>query len=168
MNIPAIPFENKKTILRAVKAKTDCDPDKIFRLGVACFRKNLMKEATTAFRRAFELTPGDARVRSYLGLCLAMEENKIDQGLQMCEKLVEEAFFRAELFCNLGRVYLIAGQRKNAYMAFKTGLAIDHRNTDLKGELKKMGMKKKRSLHRLGNSSLVDHLAGRAKNLIGR
>jgi hypothetical protein len=69
--------------------------------------------------------------------------------------------FRAELFLNLGRVYLMARDRRSAYEAFTMGLRIDRRDPRLRRELRRMGVRRRPVLPFLDRGHAVNRWLGR-------
>ena len=136
------------------------DPDKLFKAGLLLLKENNVWDAWYVFKKAHQLRPTDSKYLSYFGLCTAKVEKNATKAISLCEKAVEKEFFRAELFCNLGKVYLIKGDRMKAYMAFKQGLSIDKKNIELQNELKKMGIRKQPVFSFLSRNNIVNHLAG--------
>jgi tetratricopeptide (TPR) repeat protein len=118
------------------------DPDEFFKAGVFLLRRDKVKEALTAFKRALLAKESEPRYMSFTGLCLALAQGKVREGLVLCEKAVEREFYRSELFLNLGRVYLLAGNRRKAHMAFRKGMALDRENRDIRAQLERMGVRK--------------------------
>ena len=104
--------------------------------------------------------PKEARFLSYYGLCITKVEKNATKAIPLCEKAVEKNIFHADLFCNLGKVYLQKQDRKKAYNAFIKGLSIDKRNKELINELKKMGIRKRPLFTFLPRENIINHLAG--------
>ncbi|MBO1317243.1 hypothetical protein [Acanthopleuribacter pedis] len=66
---------------------------------------------------------------SYLGYAMALRENKLWEGLNMAQLGVENAFYDADNFFNLARIYLLRDNRRGAHQAIVEGLKVspDHR-----------------------------------------
>ncbi len=97
-------------------------------------------EAAIRFRRAMDiehqrriLNP-DMRYLSYYGMCRAAAHDKIQEGLHACKRAARVRNRDPEMFLNLGRVYLLAKQKRLAYDAFQTGLDLDPEHTVLLSE----------------------------------
>ena len=142
-------------------ASADSDAEELYKAGLFLLKRDRVKEALTAFKRAFMIKDKEPRYMSYLGLCLALAEGKAREATQLCEKAVQMEFFRAELFLNLGRVYLVSGNRKKAHMAFRKGLALDRENRNLQKELDKMGIRKQPVFPFLERKHPINKLAGK-------
>ena len=139
----------------------DSDAEELYKAGLFLLKRDKVKEALTAFKRAFMIKDKEPRYMSYLGLCLAIAEGKSREAVTLCEKATQMEFFRAELFLNLGRVYLISGNLKKAHMAFRKGLALDRENRNLRTELEKMGIRKPPVFPFLERKHPINKLAGK-------
>jgi tetratricopeptide (TPR) repeat protein len=80
-------------------------------------------------------------VDSYLGLCLAGERRQFQRALALCGVACQRDPTNSLHYLNLGRVYLIAGQKSNAIRIFRRGLKIG-RNPRIVTELKNLGVRK--------------------------
>jgi tetratricopeptide (TPR) repeat protein len=70
-------------------------------------------------------------------------------------------FFLPILYLNLGKAYLAANRKKDAYKSFKKGLEIDKKNEALFNELKGLGIRKKPPLPFLQRSNPLNRYLGR-------
>jgi Flp pilus assembly protein TadD len=62
------------------------------------------------------------RLASYLGYCLAKERREFKQGADLCLDALKEEPAQAVHYLNLGRVYLVAGQKAAAIRALRKGV----------------------------------------------
>ncbi len=159
--------ETDYSLLDSNGENTGQDPEKYFWAGVLLFNQNKPGEAILAFKQALKKNPNEARYVSYYGLCLAMVDKRAQEAVALCEQAVEKDFCRAELYNNLGKVYLLKHKRKKALKTFRQGLAIDSENSELKHELKKMGLRKQPLLPSLGRKNVINILAGRMFSKMG-
>ena len=113
------------------------DAEELFKAGLFLLKRDKTRDALTAFRAAYLQKENEPRYMSYTGVCLALAEGKTRDGVKLCEAAVGKEFYRAELFLNLGRVYLLAGNRKKAHQAFRKGMALDKESRDLRSELER-------------------------------
>jgi len=65
------------------------------------------------------LTP---QISSYLGYCIARERRQFRQAVELCEQALRDEPNRALHYLNLGRVYLLAGQKGLAIKTFRMGM----------------------------------------------
>ena len=136
------------------------DPEKLFEFGLLMLKMNEVWKALLAFKQAYEIKPYEARFLSYYGLCIAKVEKNATKAIPLCEKAIKKDFFHADLFCNLGKVYLQKGDRKKANKSFIKGLSIDKRNKELINELKEMGIRKRPLFTFLPRENIINHLGG--------
>jgi len=90
------------------------------------------------------------RLQSCLGYCLARERRLFAKALSMCHSAQQQEPQKSLHYLNLGRVYLLAGDRKRAISALRQGLKME-RNPEIMEELKGLGVRKEppfRSLSR--------------------
>jgi len=137
------------------------DPEDLFASGMTHLKKHRSQKALEAFRKAMESRPDEPRFMSYFGLCLATAENRPEEAVPLCERAVIREFYRPELFFNLGRVYLLAGDAKKAYEIFTRGLALDMTNNDLRRELRRMGRRRRPIIPGLARSNGINRLLGK-------
>jgi tetratricopeptide (TPR) repeat protein len=153
--------ERDRTLPRQSDETANEDPDEFFKAGLFLLRRDKAKEALTAFKRSLLLRENEPRYMSYTGLCLALAQGKVREGLLLCEKAVEREFYRPELFLNLGRVYLLGGNRRKAHMAFRKGLALDRENRDIRLQLERMGVRKPPVFPFLDRRHAINRFAGK-------
>jgi len=102
-----------------------------FRKGLEALVDQNYVEAALHFRRAMDIEhqrrirQPDMRYLSYYGLCRATAHDKIQEGLHACKRATRVRNRDPEMFLNLGRVYLLARQKRLAYNAFRAGLCLD-------------------------------------------
>jgi Flp pilus assembly protein TadD len=139
-------------------------PEEYFKAGLVLLKRGNDREAAKAFRRAHEMAPSEPRYLSYFGLCLARVERRTKEAVRLCEKAAREDFYRSDIFLNLGRVYLLAGNRKKAYGAFRQGHRVDRTDRELRAELEKMGMRRPPVLGFLRRENPVNRIAGKVRD----
>lgn len=101
-----------------------------------------------------------AELLSYYGLCIALVENRVEEGIHLCHKAVRRDIFRPEFYLNLGKVYSKANQKARALETFKRGAAVTEKNAQLMQELKTFGIRKKPVLSLLSRSHFLNRYAG--------
>ncbi len=133
-----------------------------FRAGMLFLKREKYREALSAFRRALDLHALEPRYLSYTGYCLAHVEKRSRDAVDLCEKAVRIEFYRPELFLNLGRVYLLAGNKRKAHQTFWKGFALDRDNKELRAELEKMGIRKPPVFPFLDRKHPLNKIVGKA------
>ncbi len=100
---------------------THADLTSLVRQGLAALDHENTMAALTHFETAASFWP-TAVVLSCLGYCLARERNEIEKGIELCRKAVQREPANPLHYLNLGRVYLLAHQKRPALGAFQRGL----------------------------------------------
>ncbi|MCP4716806.1 MAG: tetratricopeptide repeat protein [Deltaproteobacteria bacterium] len=123
-------------------AISEQDPEEFFKEGLVLMDVNNLREAMVAFKHALEMRPAVPRYMSYYGLCWALNARKAREPVMLCEQAVKKEIFRPELFCNLGKVYMLRGNRQKALAAFRKGLELDSDYRPIIGQIQKMGVRR--------------------------
>jgi tetratricopeptide (TPR) repeat protein len=134
--------------------------DQCLKIGLALLYENKAWEALLLFKKALEKDSANPFYLSYYGLCMAQVEKNATKALPFCQRAIQKNFIRPELYCNLGKVYLLKGDRRRAHQAFKKGLSIDKANAELLKELRKMGARSRPVFPFLSRKNVFNHLAG--------
>ena len=137
------------------------DAEEFFQAGVFLLKRGRPKEALTAFRRALSIKDSEPRYLSYCGLCMARSGESIPEAVELCERAVRREFFRADLFLNLGKVYLMSGNRMKAHQAFRKARSLEQENTEVRQELQRMGVRKPPPLPFLDRGHPLNKIAGK-------
>jgi len=96
-------------------------------------------------------------------------DKKYRSGVESCKRalaLFEDKGSSGEhvlypvLYLNLGRSYLAAGKKKDAINAFNKGLQHDKGNSDLRKELRGLGMRKKPPVSFLDRANPINKYIG--------
>jgi len=146
---------------------SEYNTEKYFKDGQKLLRNKNIREAMIAFKYALELNPTMPRYMSYYGLSWAMGSNSPKEALYLCQQAVKKTLVQPDLFCNLGKVYLLRGDRRKAYAAFQRGLALDKGNKPILLELKTMGNRKKPILPFLPRDNALNILTGKILTKLG-
>jgi predicted Zn-dependent protease len=124
-------------------------------------------EALALFEAALELerrlgvrTP-QARYLSYYGLSLATEGGRSREGAELCRQAIALEFFNADLCLNYGRVLLGTDRRKEAYVVFLKGLAVQKNHQGILRELGRMGWRRRPVLPFLARANPLNVVLGR-------
>ena len=97
---------------------------------------------------------------SLYGLCIAFAEDRVQKGTMLCKIAVEMDISQPELYVNLGRVYLQAGQKSRAIQTFRKGLSKTGRNNELEQELTKLGVRARQPIPFLPRSNFLNKYIG--------
>jgi len=123
-----------------------------YRNGLTAWTEERHREALAFFEAALELErrygepPPQARYLSHYGLCLALMNQNLYEGVKYCKKAVTLQQFDADLRWNLARALLKAGRRRGAHEELLHGLKLQPDHSGIRRELKLMGLRKKPAL----------------------
>lgn len=136
-------------------------------LGFAYIKEKNWNAALKALResekRFLEQGPDSVppQVLSALGLCVAMAENKIQDGVRYCQRAIETEAFEAQFYYHLGMVYLQAPNKKKALNNFYNGLKLNPSHSRIKKQLNEMGVRKGPLFSFLGRDHFLNKFLGR-------
>lgn len=137
-------------------------PDKelnnLIRQGLAEIEKNNTMMALIHFEDAARLDDSPL-VRSHLAFCLAKEQRQLQKAATLCNGALQEEPHNPVHYLNLGRIYLLAGQKNRAIQTWRRGLKIG-RNPQIALELRKLGLRKPPLLKALGREHPVNKYLG--------
>ena len=157
------------SMLKAEKSKKVRTPSDYIEEVKTLMRKMNKEKAVSLLRDAIEQYPDNSVLLSYYGCLEAIVNKNYEYGINTCQKAIEtlkermplgEEFFSPIFYLNLGRAYLAAGKKKNAYDTFQKGIKIDAENNDLRDELKRLGMRRERAVSFLKRSHPVNRYIG--------
>jgi Tfp pilus assembly protein PilF len=136
----------------------------------AFLKKRQLTQAYTILLQAMALYPDHAVVLSYCGWLQAVVDKKYKSGIAACRRAFV-TFKSADphtagivypiLYLNLGRAFLTAGRKKDAVENFNKGLSHDRSNSELKKELKLLGIRKKPFVPFLSRSNPINKCIGK-------
>ena len=95
---------------------------------------------------------------SYYGLCLALERNEIGEGVRFCREAATLEGFNPDIRCNLGRVLMRAGLRREAYNNFARGLRLQPNHHGICRALRAMGLRRRPVLPFLSRQNRINVL----------
>lgn len=117
-----------------------------------------------------EVRPGalPALVYSYLGYGIALRQQRLVEGVKLCQHAVKLEFYQAENYLNLARAQLLADHRRAAVRAVVDGLRIEPDNRQLLEMYHELGIRKRPVLPFLSRSNPFNSLLGRVRHLFRR
>ena len=134
--------------------------EKQFNAGKLYLREDNLDKALRAFSKAYREDMENPYYMSYYGLCKAMRAGEIGLGLELCTAAIKKEFHKAELYINLGRVYIAAGNKKGAVKVFKKGLIYDPTNEELHRFMTELGVRNSPIISVLERSNPVNKYLG--------
>ncbi|MDP2689961.1 MAG: tetratricopeptide repeat protein [Deltaproteobacteria bacterium] len=138
--------------------------ERVIEDGIEKARDGSYKEALGVFEEDLCFTQHPTAM-SYYAVCLANVEGNYDKAISLCLMAAEKEFYNPEIYLNLGRLFLLNGQKSVAVRAFRKGLKYDNSNMCLLGEMKKLGVRKKPVLGFLPRQNMFNRYLGM---LVGR
>lgn len=124
-------------------------------------------EALPILQRAFRRDPEDPTVKSFYGLVMALERGQLRQSIKLCVAAVDGDPGCADLYLNLARVYLKAGQRGDAIRALRDGMERDNDHTGLLSQLQRLGNRRPPIFGSLPRNHPLNKYAGMAAARLG-
>jgi hypothetical protein len=83
------------------------------------------------------------------------------EGIRFCREAAEIEHYNPDLHCNLGRMLLAAGRRRDAHQALVRGLRIQPDHTEIIRSLKQMGIRRRPTLRFLKRGNPINVFLGR-------
>jgi len=127
------------------------------------------RAALRVLNEALEHYPDEPVILSYYGCLEAVANKNYRHGIESCLTALDELksglcsgqeFFYPVLYLNLGRAYLAAGKKKEAWESFSRGIQIDGGNKDLSWEIKKLGTRRRPLVPFLRRSNPINKYVG--------
>jgi len=140
-----------------------------FRKGMSLLKRGRGREAMAFFEAAIELErrmgdgPPQARYLSLYGYCLGTIGRQRHEGIRFCREATELEHYNPDLHCNLGRVLIAAGRRKDAHQSFLRGLRIQSDHREIIRSLKQMGIRRRPPVPFLDRGNPLNVFLGRMR-----
>ncbi len=134
------------------------EQEELFNLGTEALIWGNTRTAMEQFRKlvAIERLPIYC---SNLAFCLAKENREFREAISLCNEAIKKEPKNSAHFLNLGRVYLLAGQKKDAIRFLRMGLRYE-RNREIIAELERLGARRPPPLSFLKRESLMNKYLG--------
>ncbi len=136
-----------------------------FEEGIRALSAKRTGEALQWFEKVVteERTP---LVRAYLAYCRAKVQGNYREAIALCLVAMKEEPRNTDIYLNLGRIYLLSGQRKPAIRAFDLGLRYG-KNPQIMNELTLLGQRKVPPLPFLRRSNPINKYLGKLLKKLG-
>lgn len=145
-----------------IRTELHGEVDRLTETGVQAMEANQLKDAHRLFREAYEKNPNDPKAQSYYGYTLALVEDKVHKGIELCMKAINSAEPDPNFFLNIGLLYLKLNRRREAVGAFKRGLQIDRSNRKIHDVWKeKLGWRRPPAIPFLARENFLNKLIGK-------
>jgi uncharacterized protein HemY len=133
-------------------------------------RRGAWKEGLPALARIAENDERQgalpALVYSYLGYGIALRQQRIQEGLKLCQHAMKLEFYQAENYLNLARTQLLARQRRAAVRTVASGLRVEPDHTQLLELRREMGVRRSPVLPFLRRTNPLNLLLGRIRHAL--
>lgn len=139
--------------------------EKLVAEGVRALEGGDTATALVLFERVAKIarTP---TVCSYLAFCLAKERGESKRGVSLCIEAIKDDPRNPVHFLNLGRIYLLADNKKDAIRIFRKGLKFEW-NRQIEDELNRLGVRKKPPIPFLKRDNPINKYLGRILKKMG-
>ncbi|HYX24347.1 MAG TPA: hypothetical protein VFC23_09370 [Thermoanaerobaculia bacterium] len=103
---------------------------------------------------------------SYLGYGIALREQRVREGLQLCRHSIKVEFYQADNYLNLARTCLLARHRSGAVRAVRDGLKIDPHHPGLLALRQELGVRGRPLLPFLDRGHFLNQFLGRIRHAL--
>ena len=116
------------------------EPDKLFARGLSALNNEDSLSALAYFEKAFQLESNPVYC-SYFAFCLAKERGQYNKAVSLCKEAIEMEPANSTHYLNLGRIYVLLGNKPEAMQAFRQGLGHGE-SPQITAELDRLGARK--------------------------
>ena len=103
---------------------------------------------------------------SYLGYGIARYQNRVEEGLKLCQHSIKVEFYQPENYVNLARAYLLRNDRPGAIRTIRSGLKVDPQNEELWVLHHELGIRKLPVLPFLSRDHFINRLLGNLRHVL--
>ncbi len=134
------------------------------RLGMQLCRKGDWRTGIQHLARAVENTGGvegvPSEAYSFLGYGIALEQRRLQDGLNLCRHALRLDYTSAENHLNLARLHLLHNDRRGAIKVIAEGLSLHPRDGGLLALYREMGFRRPPVLPFLSRANLLNKWLG--------
>jgi len=116
------------------------EAETLYNTGVEALRTGDSLTALNCFEKAARIERRPVYL-SNLAFCLAKEKREFPKAISLCKEAIKYDPRNSVLFLYLGRIHLLAGQKKDAIRIFRMGLRTE-KNQEIVKELERLGNRK--------------------------
>lgn len=132
--------------------------------ALSLFDQGELQKAFELFRSGHEADPGDAKLRSYYGLCLGLVERDFQVSAELCRSAARQEFFNPSLYLNLARLHLTFGFKSEGRRYLQRGMMIDPGNRQIANELAELGRRDPPIIQFLPRRHILNRWLGQARH----
>jgi tetratricopeptide (TPR) repeat protein len=164
-------------LLKHEKSRPELKPLEYLDKAKSLLQRKNLDGAISLLATALNEYPDEPYLVSYYGCFEAIINRNYKYGIETCQRAIRivnekmpygQEFFYPTLYLNLGRSYLAAKKKKNAFDSFQKGIAYDKENRELKDEIRKLGIRRNPLLPVLKRSHPINKYLGKILNKIRR
>ena len=139
--------------------------ERSFCRGKKCLAAGDALAALAYFEAALRLAGQEGKTAppsylSYYGLSLAYATGQIPEAVRACRRALKAEFYNTELYLNLGKIYMLEGNRSAAFRTFLSGLKVESDDPGIQREVERMGMRRRPPFPFLSRSNPVNRVLG--------
>lgn len=128
--------------------------------GISLARGGYFKEAIKIFEEGICFTQ-DPKAMSYYALCVAEIEGDYNKAISLCLVAAGREFYNPDIYLNIGRIFILKGQKAFAVKSFIKGLKISRTHQGLINAIKKLGVRRKPILPFLPRHNFINRFLGK-------
>ncbi|HLO24552.1 MAG TPA: tetratricopeptide repeat protein [Geobacteraceae bacterium] len=133
--------------------------ENLFDEGLNALSAGRTEQALSCFEKAVEQN-NTPLACSYLAYCQARISGTYKEAIAICMDARKEDPKNSDIYLNLGRVYLLTGNRRQAIQVFRLGLR-QERNSRITNELNALGQRKSPPIPFLDRGNPINKYLGK-------
>ena len=114
--------------------------------------------ALSCFEKAFTIEE-DPLISSFFAFCIAKERGEVQKAISLCNAAIKKEPANSFHYLNLGKIYLLKKNNKEAINIFRQGLNYEE-NQQIVDELNKVGIRKPPIIPFLKRSNIINKYLG--------
>ena len=131
---------------------------KLFDKGIDALSEGKILAALSCFEKAFAIEE-DPLIGSFFAFCIAKERGEVQKAISLCNAAIKKEPGNSFHYLNLGKIYLLEKNNKEAINIFRQGLSYEE-NQQIADELNKLGTRKPPIIPFLKRSNIINKYLG--------
>ena len=128
--------------------------------GIGFAKDGLYTAALHVFDQSLEFTQNPVAM-SYYAISIAAADGDHDKAVSLCLIAANKEFYSPDIYLNLGKIFLLNGQKSNAIKTFRKGLSYDTSGGMIMSEMKNLGLRRKRIIVFLSRQNMINRFLGK-------
>jgi len=141
------------------------EAEELFATGTESLKNGDINAALDSLEKAV-LLDRNPLYCSILAICLAKEKRDFKKAVSLCNEAIKKDPKNSLHFLNLGRIHLMANQKRDAIRIFNMGLRYGE-NRDIIAELRRFDMRRSPLIPFLGRGNAVNRVLGKLTYKLG-